>query len=190
MKRSPGLRGFAGLKGFTNLEETPQPVPKVDPPAVASDQHLSFKSRLIRWAIVLSAGLAVLFIPVPAGITTPSWHLFAIFVATIVGSIVRPVPGGAMVLIGVSALAITGTLPVASALAGYADPIVWLVLAAFFISRAMVKTGLGRRIALIFIRTIGHHSLGLAYALISTEVLLGTMITSTAASAGAVLLPH
>src|SRR5258705_9690338 len=189
MKRSPGLRGFAGLKGFTNLEETPQLAPNVDPPAVASDQHLSFKSRLIRWAIVLFAGLAVLFIPVPAGITIQSWHLFAIFVATIVGSIVRPVPGGAMVLIGVSALAITGTLPVASALAGYADPIVWLVLAAFFISRAMVKTGLGRRIALIFIRTIGHHSLGLAYALISTEVLLGTMIPSTGARAGGVIFP-
>jgi len=55
---------------------------------------------------------------------------------------------------------------VASALAGYADPIVWLVLAAFFIFAPMVKTGLGRRIALIFIRAIGHHSLGLAYALI------------------------
>ena len=124
------------------MEETPQPSPDVDPPEVASDQHLSFKSRLLRWAIVLGFGFGILLIPVPAGITSQSWHLFAIFVATIVGSIVRPVPGGAMVLIGVSALAITGTLPVASALAGYADPIVWMVLAAFFISRAMVKTGL------------------------------------------------
>src|SRR6185369_14265086 len=137
-KRAPGLRGFAGLKGFTNLEETPQPSPNVDPPSVTSDQHLSFESRLIRWAIVLVSGLTVLFIPVPSGITSQSWHLLAIFVATIVGCIVRPVPGGAMVLIGVSALAVTGTLPVASALAGYADPIVWMVLAAFFISRAMV----------------------------------------------------
>ena len=171
------------------MQETPQPAPVVDPPVVESDQHLPFGSRLIRWAIVLFAGLVVLLIPVPAGITKQSWHLFAIFVATIVGSIVRPVPGGAMVLIGVSALAITGTLPVASALAGYADPIVWLVLAAFFISRAMVKTGLGRRIALIFIRTIGHHSLGLAYALISTEVLLGTVIPSTGARAGGVIFP-
>jgi DASS family divalent anion:Na+ symporter len=171
------------------LEETPHTAPVVDPPIVESDQSLSFKSRLIRWGIVLGAGLVVLLIPVPVGITNQSWHLFAIFVATIVGSIVRPVPGGAMVLIGVSALAITGTLPVASALAGYADPIVWLVLAAFFISRAMVKTGLGRRIALIFIRAIGHHSLGLAYALISTEVLLGTMIPSTGARAGGVIFP-
>lgn len=143
----------------------------------------------MRWLIVFAAGCSVLFIPIPEGITATSWRLLAIFVATIVGSIVRPIPGGAMVLLGVSALALTGTLPVASALAGYADPIVWLVLAAFFISRAMVKTGLGRRIALVFIRTIGHHSLGLAYALISTEVLLGTIIPSTGARAGGVLLP-
>ena len=125
------FRGSAGLKGFTNLEETPQSSPDVEPAAVASDQHPSFKSRLVRWAIVLASGFILLVIPVPNGITSQSWHLFAIFIATIVGSIVRPIPGGAMVLIGVSALAITGTLPVASALAGYADPIVWLVLAAF-----------------------------------------------------------
>jgi DASS family divalent anion:Na+ symporter len=92
-------------------------------------------------------------------------------------------------LLGVSALAIFAAMPVASALGGYADPIVWLVLAAFFISRAMIKTGLGRRIALLFIRTIGHHSLGLGYALILTDVLLGTIIPSTAARAGGIIFP-
>jgi DASS family divalent anion:Na+ symporter len=115
--------------------------------------------------------------------------LLAIFVATITGSILRPVPGGAMVLLGVSALAISGAMPVASALGGYADPIVWMVLAAFFISRAMIKTGLGRRIALLFIRAIGHHSLGLGYALISTDVVLGSIIPSTGARAGGVIFP-
>jgi len=39
-----------------------------------------------------------------------------------------------MVLLGVTALAISGTLPIRAALGGYADPIVWLVLAAFFIA--------------------------------------------------------
>ncbi|HEV7472744.1 MAG TPA: DASS family sodium-coupled anion symporter [Pyrinomonadaceae bacterium] len=171
------------------MAEAPQ-LPADKPPlGVESDQDLTLTSRVVRWVTVFAAGCVVLLIPIPEGITAKSWHLLAIFVATIVGSIVRPIPGGAMVLLGVSALALTGTLPVASALAGYADPIVWLVLAAFFISRAMIKTGLGRRIALIFIRTIGHHSLGLAYALISTEVLLGTMIPSTGARAGGVLLP-
>jgi DASS family divalent anion:Na+ symporter len=160
----------------------------VDPPTVESDQ-LPLRSRLIRWAVVLLAGLVVLLIPVPAGISKQSWHLFAIFVATIVGSIVRPMPGGAVVLLGVAALALTGTLPIDQALGGYSDPIVWLVLAAFFISRGMIKTGLGRRIALLFIRAIGRHSLGLGYALVSTDMVLAMVIPSNAARAGGIIFP-
>src|SRR5712691_3395903 len=144
---------------------------------------------MIRWAVVLLVGFSVLLVPPPSGITPKSWHLFAIFVATIVGSIVRPVPGGAMVLLGVSALALTGTLPVDQALAGYADPIVWLVLAAFFMSRGMIKTGLGRRIAFLFIRAIGRHSLGLGYALVSTDMLLAMVIPSNGARAGGIIFP-
>ncbi len=94
-----------------------------------------------------------------------------------------------MVLIGVSAIAITGSLPIRDALGGYADPIVWLVLAAFFISRAMIKTGLGRRIALLFIRSLGRHSLGLGYSLVSTDFLLASMIPSTGARSGGVVFP-
>jgi len=150
---------------------------------------LSLSSRLIRWAIVAASGLGVLLTPIPAGITPQSWHLLAIFTATIVGSIVRPVPGGAMVLLGVATLALTQTLPVAEALAGYGDPIVWLVLAAFFMSRGMIKTGLGRRIALLFIRAIGRHSLGLGYALVSTDMLLAMVIPSNGARAGGIIFP-
>src|SRR5438105_352261 len=113
------------------------------------------QSPFAKWAIVLIIGFGIAVTPPPSGITSQSWRLLAIFVATIIGSIVRPVPGGAMVLIGVSTIALTGTLPVDQALGGYADPIVWMVLAAFFISRGMIKTGLGRRRAFLFIRAIG-----------------------------------
>src|SRR5262245_6903812 len=115
------------------------------------DQGRSF----LRWIPVVLAALAVVMIPVPAGITTQGWRLLAIFAATIVGSIFQPVPGAAVVMLGVSAAAVTGALPVAEALGGYADPIVWMVLAAFFISRGMVNTGLGRRVAFLFIRALG-----------------------------------
>ncbi|MGH9967897.1 MAG: DASS family sodium-coupled anion symporter [Pyrinomonadaceae bacterium] len=144
---------------------------------------------LLKWGVVLAAGLAVLVIPTPDGITPNSWRLLAIFVATITGAIVRPLPGGAIVLLGVAAMALTGVLPVAQALAGYADPIVWLVLAAFFMSRGMIKTGLGRRIAFLFIRAIGRHSLGLGYALVSTDMLLAMVIPSTGARAGGIIFP-
>jgi divalent anion:Na+ symporter, DASS family len=166
------------------------------------------RNLTLRWALTLLSGLAVYLAPIPEGITPQSWRLFAIFIATITGSILRPAPGGAIVLLGVAAIALTRSMPlsaevtktvtdprtlevlrVEATLAGYAEPVVWLVLAAFFISRGMIKTGLGRRIALLFIRALGHRSLGLAYALVGTDALLATVIPSNAARMGGILFP-
>src|SRR4051812_38395226 len=85
----------------------------------------AIRSGLIKWAIILSSALLIALIPVPGGISVQSWRLLAIFVATIIGSILRPVPSGAIVLLGVTAVALLGALPVDQALKGYADPIVW-----------------------------------------------------------------
>lgn len=162
----------------------------------------------IRWAITILSGVAIYLIPIPEGISQQSWKLLAIFAATIVGSIVRPVPGGAVVLLGITALMITKAMPVTealaksvadaksletlrlkSALAGYADPVVWLVLAAFFMSRGMIKTGLGKRIALLFIWAFGKRSIGLGYALVGTDFLLATVIPSNGARCGGITFP-
>ena len=138
---------------------------------------------------MLGVAGGILLIPVPSGITPQSWRLLAIFAATIMGSIVRPIPGAAIVLLGVTALPVFKVLTINEALTGYADPVVWLVLAAFFISRGMIKTGLGRRIAFLFIKAIGRHSLGLSYALASTEMVLATVIPSTGARSGGIIFP-
>lgn len=164
------------------------------PPLKETDASLNGEKEhrkrvLLRWLPVVVAALAVLAIPRPAGIAAQGWQLLAIFAATIVGSIFQPVPGAAVVLLGVSAAALTGALPVGEALKGYGDPIVWMVLAAFFLSRGMVKTGLGRRVALHFIRRLGSRSLGLGYALVCTDALLATVIPSNGARAGGILFP-
>src|SRR5215204_7772819 len=158
--------------------------PSTLPPEQPKDEPaetIGFRSRFLRWGVVLFVAAGILLIPVPSGITPQSWRLLAIFAATITGSIVRPIPGAAMVLLGVTALPVFRVLPIDKALTGYADPFVWLVLAAFFISRGMIKTGLGRRIAFLFIKALGKHSLGLSYALASTEMVLATVIPSTGA---------
>ena len=155
----------------------------------APSSESNTRNNATRWLSVLSALLIVLLLPRPTSIDANSWLLLAIFAATMVGLIVQPLPGGAMVFLGICALAISGTVPVATALAGYSDPVVWLVLAAFFISRGMIQTGLGRRIALYFIRRLGHTSLGLGYALGSTELVLGTIIPSTGARSGGIIFP-
>ena len=178
-------------------------------PAEASSSSAS--TLVLKWAVVIGSGFAIAFITPPDGIKPESWRLLAIFVSTIIGSILRPLSGSAMVLLGITALALTKSMPLSDALiktlsnpndlkaietlrlksilGGYADPVVWLVLAAFFMSRAMLKTGLGRRIALLFIRAIGHKSLGLGYALVGTDMLLATVIPSNGARAGGITYP-
>src|SRR5262249_35105461 len=177
------------------------------------DRQIQIRNLIIKWAIILLSGLAVYLAPVPEGVTPHSWRLLAIFIATIVGSILRPAPGGAIVLLGVAAIAVTKSMPLSEAmirtvtdparpdlkaietlrikstLAGYADPVVWLVLAAFFMSHAMIQTGLGRRIALLFIRAIGHRSLGLGYALAGADFLLAAVIPSNGARSGGIGFP-
>ncbi|MCI0336186.1 MAG: anion permease [Acidobacteria bacterium] len=171
-------------------------------------QQREIRKLIFKWAVVVFSGIAVYLAPIPQGITPQAWNLLAIFVATIVGSIVRPLPAGAVVLVGIAAIALTRSMPVSqevartvtdprtletlrlkATLAGYAEPVVWLVLSAFFMSVGMIKTGLGRRIALIFIRVLGHRSLGLGYALIGTDVLLATVIPSNGARMGGIIFP-
>jgi len=146
-------------------------------------------ARFGRWAAVVGVGAVIAAVPRPEGIAADSWGLLAIFVATVVGLTLQPLPGGAMVLLGVAATVLLGVQPIEEALAGYGDPIVWLVLAAFFMSRGMIKTGLGRRIAFLLIRAIGKTSLGLGYSLALTEFTLAGFIPSNAARAGGIVFP-
>jgi DASS family divalent anion:Na+ symporter len=146
-------------------------------------------SKLQRWVITIGVGVLIAAMPLPAGVAREAWVLLAVFIATIVGSIVQPLSGAAMVLLGVVALAFLRVVPIEKALSGYADKYVWLVLAAFFISRAMIKTGLGHRIALIFVRLIGRKTLGLGYSLVFTDFILASFIPSTGARSGGIILP-
>ena len=65
--------------------------------------------------VVIGSGLAIAFIAPPDGIKPESWRLLAIFVATIIGTILRPLSGSAMVLLGITALALTKSMPLSDA---------------------------------------------------------------------------
>lgn len=157
--------------------------------AESSDNKIRSKGKLVRWLAVLACGFGIGILPPPDGVSREAWTLLAIFVATIVGSILQPMTGSAMVLIGVIATAIFGALKIETSLSGYADKYVWLVLAAFFISRAMIKTGLGHRIALMLVRLIGRKTLGLGYSLVITDFVLASFVPSTGARSGGIILP-
>ena len=60
------------------------------------------------WRAVLPVAVAVLIalLPAPEGLPQYAWYYFAIFAGVIVALMVEPLPGGAVGLIGVTAVAI------------------------------------------------------------------------------------
>ena len=140
-------------------------------------------------ALLLIYCIVVFLLPRPATVKPEGWRLLGIFAATIAGLILRPIPGGALVLTAVTLAAMFGGLTAGQALSGFGDPVVWLVMAAFFISDALLSTGLARRIALLFVRAVGGSSLGICYALACTDMVLASVIPSNGARSGGVVLP-
>lgn len=167
---------------------TAPPPPVGEPKKPASSPPAGNRSALILGGVVL-LGAMLWFIPPPVGVDPRAWHLLAIFVATIVGIITKPLPMGAIAILGIMATAITGTLTINQALSGFGNGTIWLIVIAFFISHGFIKTGLGNRIAYFFIRLVGHKSLGLSYGLIATDLVLAPAIPSNTARAGGIIYP-
>jgi DASS family divalent anion:Na+ symporter len=116
-------------------------------------------------------------------------HLFAIFVTTIVGIIVKALPMGAVAMIGIAVTALSGTLSIADSMSGFSDVVIWLIVLAFFISRGFIKTGLGARIAYTFMALLGKRTLGLSYGLAATDLVLAPAIPSNTARGGGIVMP-
>lgn len=144
--------------------------------------------RWLKLFACILLGLGVAQFP-PEGVPVQSWHIFACFLATVCGLILRPLPMGPLVILALVTLAGTKTLGLKEVLSGYGDTTVWLVVSAFLIAGAVVNTGFGRRVALTLVVRLGKSMRGLAYALCSTELILGPVVPSNTARGGGILAP-
>ncbi|GEB76920.1 anion permease [Sporolactobacillus inulinus] len=150
-------------------------------------EKISYKKFLIP---VLVGVILWLLTPIkPAAVSPAAWHMFAIFVATIIGCITQPLPIGAVAVIGFTLSVLTGEVPLETAIAGFGNNSIWLIAMAFFISRGFIKTGLGTRIALNFVKRFGKKTLGLAYSLIGVDLVLSPATPSNTARAGGIMFP-
>jgi len=143
---------------------------------------------VVKRAVPFALTLGIWFTPVPAGLTEPAWHLFAIFVGAIVAVIVDAFPLLTAATLAVAAAVLTGTIMPAKAFAGFANASVLLVIVAFLVARAVVKSGLGRRISLIVVSAFGGSTLGLAYSIFLTDAAIAPAFPSNTARGG-VLFP-
>ncbi|MFW3544367.1 anion permease [Staphylococcus caprae] len=125
----------------------------------------------------------------PDALNDQAWYMFAIFVATIIACITQPMTIGAVSIIGFTIMVLVGIMDTKSAVQGFGNSSIWLIAMAFFISRGFVKTGLGRRIALQFVKLFGKKTLGLAYSLVGIDLILAPATPSNTARAGGIMFP-
>ncbi len=142
-----------------------------------------------KFLLSIFIGIAIWVLPLPEGLSPAAWKLFAIFTATIVAIILKPLPMGAVSLIALTVSVLLGSLSLEDACNSFGNDVVWLVVFAFFIAKGFITTGLGSRLAYSVMGRFGKSSLGLGYGLVAADLLLSPCIPSITARAGGVVYP-
>lgn len=149
----------------------------------------SKRKTIIAAAIPILIGVVIWFMPVPDGLTPQAWHMFAIFAATIAAILTQPLPSGAVMLIALCVAIFTKTLTEAKALSGFASGTVWLIFCAYILSLGFVTSGLGKRIAYKMLSLFGGSSLGIAYSLGISDLIMAPAMPSVTARSGGIIFP-
>jgi hypothetical protein len=141
-----------------------------------------------RWAAVLIPGALLYFLPFP-GLTHEQSRLVGIFVATIIALVAQPVRMGVSVIVAMTLLALTRTLPPAKILSGFSNVTVWLVFTAFLFAKAVTATGFGTRVGYLFVERFARTPLSLGYSMAAADLVLAPFIPSDTARGGGVVFP-
>src|SRR4249920_1769950 len=143
----------------------------------------------------LAVWLVLYLIPVPEGLNANQWHYFAIFAAVIAGLILESMPVGAVGLIGLTIAGISGYVEhdpnkaLRWMLGGFSESTVWLIVGAFVFSIGYRKSGLGRRLALLLVHSLGRRTIGLGYAVAFSDLVLAPATPSNTARSGGTVYP-
>jgi len=151
----------------------------------------------IEWKTIapLVVWLVIYLLPIPEGLNANQWHYFAVFAAVITGLVLESMPVGAVGLIGLTFAAVMGyvesdpTKSLRWALSGFAESTVWLIVGAFVFAIGYRKSGLGKRIALLLVRSLGRRTLGLGYAVTFADLILAPATPSNTARSGGTIYP-
>ena len=155
-------------------------------------------------AVVLT--LILWFIPAPEGVAPNAWHLLALFIGVIAGIIGKAMPIGAMAVLAKTIVALLQvTVPemgadgkpiknpsaqaAKDALSSLNSTLIWMIGIAIMISRGLLKTGLGTRIGYLFLSIFGKKTIGVAYSLALSDLLIAPVTPSNTARGGAIVHP-
>ncbi len=146
------------------------------------------RRNTIVWILLAASALSIWFVPPPEALSIEAWRLFAVFLTTILSIVLGLLPIFTASILALSTTVLTGLLSTKEAYSGFSQSFILLIVVAFLVSRAVVKSGLGKRIAMLIIRKFGRSTLGLGYSMMATDILIAPAFPSNTARSG-VLYP-
>ena len=135
--------------------------------------------------ISLFIGLLIWFVvPVPSGVDPNAWHLLAMFVGVIAAIIGKAMPIGAIAIIAITLVAVTGVTNDSPN-----GAMIWLIGISIMISKGLQKTGLGSCLGYLFIAVWGKKTIGIGYSMVLSELILAPVTPSNTARGGGIIHP-
>lgn len=138
--------------------------------------------------MVLAPALGLWWLTIP-GLNALQCRILGVFLATIIALVAQPVPMGVSMLVVITVLALTRTLPAAKLFSGFSNVTVWLIFTAFLFARGVTATGFGMRVGYLFIRFFARTPLTLGYSLAGADAILAPFIPSDTARGGGIVCP-
>ena len=144
--------------------------------------------KFLKLALIVLIPIILWFTTPPEGLSAEAWRLLGFYIAGIVGLILKPYPIQIILLavLSASALFLDNAKDI---LVGYGSTALWMIIAAFSLSVAFGKTGLGHRVAYHLIDAFGSTVLRLGYVTALLDLVLSPATPSNTARAAGIVYP-
>ncbi len=139
-----------------------------------------------RIGAVLAPAVFLLFLALPiAGLSPPAQRLAAVLAAVVVLWVTEALPLPVTALLGAAVCVLLGVAPAKEVFAPFADPLMFLFIGAFIISRAIFLHGLDRRVAyaVLSLPWVGARPSRILLAFGAVTALISAWISNTATTA-------
>jgi DASS family divalent anion:Na+ symporter len=130
--------------------------------------------------------VALWWTPPPVGLDLQAWRLFAIFATAIFSVVVNALPILTASVLAVAAAVLARLLKPDEAYAGFGNGTILLLVVAFLVANAVVKSGLSKRAGYWMAGRFGGSTLGLCYSIFVLDALIAPAFPSSTARSGVI----
>lgn len=164
------------------------PIDASSPRPAAETRSIDAILKAIGVPLAVLAAAVIWLMQTPPGLSLAGQKALALFGGIFVLYLTEAVPLAITSLMVVPAAVLSGVVPLRGALDGFSSSSVYLILGAFILATAMVKTRLAERVTYMVLGWIGTAPTGITLGVTIVNIILAFLVPSTTART-AILLP-